>query len=293
MSATIIDGHKIADRIKDDIVKDIVELNGGQRDLKAQAKADHRPNLAIVLVGEKEDSSIYVNLKEQEAKKVGVDTYLYKIPESAGDKEIIEVIEHLNSDDTIDAILVQLPLPEGHDTDRVINSIDPAKDLDRFHPQNQEQFLSSCDHDHIMPPVFRVVFSILEDIGQEVKDKKACVISNSEVFGKGLVQALECRGTQAEVCGSQNSDLKDKTSQADILVTAVGSPCFLKRDMVKEGATVIDVGISKEDKKVYGDVDFDEVKEKAGYLTPVPGGVGPITIAMALKNALELYKKRS
>ncbi len=290
--SVIIDGHKIAEKIKNDTVRGVMELNGSQDGLRSWSKADQRPNLAIVLVGEKEDSLLYVNLKEKEAKKVGIDTHLYKIPKHAGDDEVVKVIQHLNSDEKIDAILVQLPLPQEYDVDRIINSIDPRKDLDRFHPENQKQLLDSCDHDHIMPPVFEVVFVILKEINQEVKDKNICIFSDSEVFGPALARVLKCRGGRAEVCGSQNKNSSKKTLRADIIITAIGSPHFLKKDMIKDGATVIDIGIKKQGRKVYGDVDFDNVKEKAGFLTPVPGGVGPITIAIALKNTLELYKKR-
>ena len=291
MSAVIIDGHQIANKIKDEIVKDVIELNGGNRDLKTWARADSRPSLAIILVGKKEDSFLYVNLKEKEAKKVGIDTHLYKIPETSSEQEIIEVIEHLNQDKDIDAILVQLPLPKNYNTNKIIDSITPQKDLDRFHKKNQEALFDSCDHDHLMPPVYMVVFKILEEIKQEPRDKKVSIISNSEVFGSGLARAFECRGARAKAILSSDKELDTEPPESDIVVSAVGSPGFLGSDMIKKGAIVIDIGIKKEGPRVYGDVDFEKVKDKAGFLTPVPGGVGPITIAMALKNTLDLYKK--
>ncbi len=282
----IIDGKKLAEKIKDKIVKEIVETR------HASSLRDDRPNLAIILVGERDDSSLYVGLKEKEAKKVGVDTHLYKCPENISEKEILEIIDHLNNDALIDAILVQLPLPEGLDADKIIRAINPSKDVDGFHPDNLKELLGTCGDTYIMPPVFAVVLEMLKSVNYEIADKRVCVISNSEIFGKSLAKVLECRGAKAAAVYEDDKYLKNKTSKADILITAVGKPKFVKKDMVKKGAIVIDIGIIKKGKKVYGDVDFEDVKEKAGFITPVPGGVGPLTIAMAFKNVLELRKKR-
>lgn len=293
MEATIINGHKIAKKIKDSIVKDIVELNGGERSLQAEARADFRPNLAIVLIGEREDSKLYVNLKDVEAKKVGIDTHLYKFPDTTSEEEVIQAIKYLNQDKQIDAILVQLPLPSGYNTNKVIRSIDPEKDLDRFHPKNQKIILASCAHEQAIPPVAEAVLSILKEIKQKVETKKVCIISNSKVFGACLAKILECRGGQVKVLSSQSKNLVKETKKADLIITALGKPNFLKTDMVKPGVIIIDIGIKKQGKKVLGDTCFEEMKKKAGYLTPVPGGVGPITIATALKGTLDIYKKRN
>jgi methylenetetrahydrofolate dehydrogenase (NADP+) / methenyltetrahydrofolate cyclohydrolase len=276
----IIDGKILAEKIKDEVVKDVLKLNGV------------RPNLAIILVGERHDSEIYVRLKEQEAKKVGIDTHLYRCAEAISELELLEVVRCLNEDEMIDAILIQLPLPAAIDTDTIIMAMDPAKDVDGFHPDNLARLLSNCHPDVVMPPVFAVVLEMLDSINCDVMNKKVCVISNSDIFGKSLVHVLTCRGAQVEMAKPDDKDLADKTRQADILVTAVGRREFIKKDMIKEGAVIIDVGINKKGDKVAGDVDFEDVKERAGYVSPVPGGVGPMTIAMAFRNIVAIYKKR-
>jgi len=276
----IIDGKKIAERIKDDIVKEIVSFKGA------------RPNLAIVLIGDRDDSKLYVNLKEREAKKVGIDTHIYKCPSNIGQEEVLGMIDHLNKDELIDAILVQLPLPDGLDTDKIIESIDENKDVDGFHPENLKK-LANLDgsSEVIMPPVFDVVFEMLSDIDCEIKDKKICILSNSEIFGKNLAKALECKQGKVSVVYPDDKNLENETKQADILISAIGRPGFVKKEMIKDDAVIIDIGITKVDKVFKGDVDFDDVDDKASYITPVPGGVGPLTIAMALKNTLDLYKR--
>jgi methylenetetrahydrofolate dehydrogenase (NADP+)/methenyltetrahydrofolate cyclohydrolase len=276
----IIDGKILAEKIKDKIVKEILELKGV------------RPNLAIILVGDKEDSKIYVKLKEEEAKKVGIDTHLYKFPDNITDRELLDVINFLNEDKMIDAILVQLPLPEQLDTDGIILAIDPKKDVDSFHPDNLEKIYSSKEKDIIIPPVFAVVLEALSSIGLKLSDKKICVIANSDIFGRSLTKLLKLNKANAEAVKPDDKALSDKTAEADVLISAVGRPRFIKKDMIKDQAILIDVGINKVKGKICGDVDFNDVDDKAGFITPVPGGVGPMTIAMALKNTLELYKKR-
>ncbi len=276
----IINGLELAEKIKDKIVKEIVKLKR------------RRPNLAIILVGEREDSMLYVDLKEKEAKKVGIDTHVYKCPTNIPEPEIFAMIDCLNKDYLIDAILVQLPLPKGFDTDGIIRAIDPVKDVDRFHPDNLEVLLKTCDHQHVMSPVFKVVLEILDSINCELENKQVCIICNSDIFGKSLAKVLECKKAKCEVVKADDNNLKNKTTNADILITAVGKKKFIKKDMIKKDAIIIDIGITKEGKKVYGDVDFKDVKEKAGFITPVPEGVGPMTIAMLFQNTLELYKNK-
>lgn len=280
------DGKKLAEKIKDQIVADIIKLNG-QSTLPVR-----RPNLAIVLIGERDDSKLYINLKEKEAKIVGIDIHLYKCSQTVSQKEVLEMINCLNKDDLIDGILVQLPLPAILDTDSIIATIDPAKDVDGFHPENLKKLMSSCQSKALMPPVYSVILEILKNINCNLENKQVCLIANSEIFGKSLAHVLTCRGAKVEVTNTKEKILNNKTKQADILITAVGKPKFIKRNMVKQGAVVIDIGITKEGEKVYGDVNFEDVKDKVGFITPVPGGVGPMTIAMAFKNILELYKKR-
>ena len=309
----IINGKILAEKIKNEIVKEILRKDFfEEQNCQDSSCACHvreknnktikqksnfiltcpRPNLAIILIGNREDSDLYVGLKEKEAKKVGIDTHLYKYADGISEKEILDSINYLNNDDCIDAILIQLPLPKRLDTDKIINSIKKEKDIDGFHPDNLKILLNSCNGGAMMPPVFGACLEILKSINCELKNKKVCIIANSDIFGKTLAKVLECRGAEVETVKADNKDLKNKTSEADILITAVGKSKFIKKDMVKKDAVIIDIGITKEGKKVYGDVDFEDVKNVAGYITPVPGGVGPLTIAMAFKNTVELYKKR-
>ena len=264
--AKIIDGKKLAEKIKDEIVKEIISGNKNINNIT-------RPNLAIILIGERSDSELYVSLKEREAKKVGIDTHLYRCPENTSEREILEMIECLNKDETIDAILVQLPLPAEIDADTIILALDPAKDVDGFQPDNLEKLLKSCDDPGLMPPVLATVLEMLSSIDYGIKDKQVCIISNSGVFGHTLAHVLKCRGAKTEAVKAADKKLAEKTSQADILITAIGKPKFIKKDMVKKDAVIIDIGISKVDDKFVGDVDFLDVKDKAGYITPVPGGV--------------------
>jgi methylenetetrahydrofolate dehydrogenase (NADP+)/methenyltetrahydrofolate cyclohydrolase len=202
------------------------------------------------------------------------------------------MINFLNNDETVDAILIQLPLPARLDTDKIISSIKREKDIDGFHPGNLKILLNTCNGGAVMPPVFGACLEILKSIDCDLKDKRVCIAANSDIFGKTLAKVLECRGAKADIVKADDEKLKEKTGQADILVTAVGKPRFIKKEMIKKGAIVIDIGITKEGKKVFGDVDFEDIKEKVSYITPVPGGVGPLTIAMAFKNTVEIYKKR-
>ncbi len=288
----LIDGHKIANKIKDSIVEEIISINAKDATLpKDRILPKKRPNLAIILIGRREDSNLYVRLKEKEAKKVGIDTHVYKLPENSTEKEAKEMINHLNNDSLIDAILIQLPLPDQFNADEIIGTIDPKKDVDRFHPDNLKELKSSCGHGHVMPPVFQVVFYILDEVDFKLKDKKVCVLAKSQVFTNAFKHVLECRGAQVIIASSYDEKLQEKTLEADLLITAVGQPNLIKKDMIKEGVGIIDVGITKKDKYILGDVDRGDVEEKVSFLTPVPGGVGPITIATALKNTLDLFKE--
>lgn len=263
-----INGNKIAEKIKDTVTKEIFELNGP------------RPNLAIVLVGTRPDSNLYVSLKEKEAKKVGIDTHLYKCEAETSEDKIVELVKHLNEDPLINGIIVQLPLPEHINTDKVINLIDPKKDADGFHPKNKL----------VKSPVHSTVFKMIEEISFDPKDKKVVIISNSEVFAKPLSEALKEKGADSIILGTDDKDLKSQTSQADLLITAIGKACFVTKDMVKDGVVIIDVGITKKDSLIFGDVDYENIFPKASYISPVPGGVGPMTIAYLFKNTLELFK---
>ena len=258
-----INGAAIAEKVKDQIAAEIHRFNGP------------RPNLAIILVGDREDSQIYVALKEREGKKVGIDTHLYKMAEDVSEAELLETIDFLNKDETIDGILVQLPLPDKFHTDKIIAALDPEKDADGFQPQHP---------DYIQSPVIAAIVACLEDIKFMAKGKTACVLHNSEVFGLSVKKVLEDLGLKVS--------LRNNPEKADLLITALGEPQSVKKEMIKEGAVIIDIGFTKVGGKVLGDVDFDSVKDRASFITPVPGGIGPMTIAFLFKNVLEIFKRR-
>jgi 5,10-methylene-tetrahydrofolate dehydrogenase/Methenyl tetrahydrofolate cyclohydrolase len=280
----IIDGKKIADKIKDEIVAEI--LLGNNNDMHAPS----RPMLAIILVGERPDSELYVSLKEREAKKVGVDTTLYRISASAPEIELEEVVKFLNKDEMTDGILLQLPLPDNFNTDRIVSLMSAAKDVDRFHPENLKKLMAGDEE--LLPPVSQVILEVLEKIKYNPEGKSACIIANSEIFGQTLAKVLELHGALTKIVSPDDEDLAEQTAKADILVSAVGNPELITEKFIKKDAVIIDIGISKVGDKVRGDVNAESVKNKAGYLTPVPGGVGPITIAAALKNTVEIWKKK-
>lgn len=261
--AKIIDGRVIAERVKDKIAQEIYNFKGP------------RPNLAIILIGEREDSKLYVSLKEKEGKKVGVDTHLYTFDSSAPEKDILEVIEFLNHDDLIDGILVQLPLPAGLNTDRIIAAVNPNKDVDGFHPQHP---------DYIVSPVFAAVLACLDETRITGQGKSACLLYNSDVFGRGLEEIVASRGFAIVK--------SDKIKDADLIVTASGHPLSIKKEMVKKGVVVIDIGIAKVDGHIYGDADYNDLQDVASFITPVPGGIGPMTIAFLFKNVLEIFRRR-
>jgi methylenetetrahydrofolate dehydrogenase (NADP+)/methenyltetrahydrofolate cyclohydrolase len=272
----IIDGRALAEKVKDKIAKEVFKIlqNGGAR-----------PSLAIVLVGQRPDSQIYVSLKEQEARKLGIDTNRYELEENASEEEILTTIKFLNTDETVDAILVQLPLPEHINTDKIMVVLDPKKDADGFlknHP------------DYVSSPVLAAVKMMLDDTKIEAGKLKAGALYNSEVFGTALKSLLKEYGFSKVVgiTGHDAEAVKKVTSSVDVLVTAVGVPLFIKDNMVKDNSVIIDIGITKVGSKVCGDVDFDSVKDKVSYITPVPGGVGPMTIAFLFKNVLEIYKNK-
>jgi methylenetetrahydrofolate dehydrogenase (NADP+)/methenyltetrahydrofolate cyclohydrolase len=279
----IIDGKKIADKIKDEIVADILFHNA------SDAFCSQRPSLAILLVGNRPDSSLYVSLKEREAKKVGVDTNLYCFSVSCSEKELEETISFLNNDNSIDGILLQLPLPDGFNTDRIVSLISPEKDVDRFHPEN----LKKTGQNNLLSPLEQVIEEVMIDIKYDPAGKSACIVANSNILGDSLAGLLISKGALTKVVSADDEDLVAVSSKADILITAVGRPGFIKTEHVKKDALIIDIGIVKEaDGRISGDVDLVSVEKTAGFVTPVPGGVGPITIAAALRNTLELWKRK-
>lgn len=277
----LIDGRALAEKIKDGIAKEIYALNGP------------RPGLAIILIGERSDSQLYVRLKEKQSRAVGIDTHVYYCEADITQDKIIETINFLNKDDSVDAILVQLPLPSHLDTETIVNTISPEKDVDGFTKKNLEALMKNDMKSAVLPPVYAVILTILSSINQPLTDKKITLVANSDIFVGNLAEVLKRQGGNVIIADSKDKNLSSLTKEADIIITAIGKPHYITKEMVQPGATIIDIGISTDsDGKVQGDVDADSLKDIQGYLTPVPGGVGPMTIAMAFWNTLEIFKRR-
>ena len=272
----IIDGRKLAEKVKDKIAVEVFEIT--------KSGAPH-PSLAIILVGSRPDSQLYVSLKEREAKKLGIDTHLYEMEESVSEDEIIETIKFLNNDEEVDSILVQLPLPDHIDTDKVMSALDPKKDADGFldnHPDN------------VISPVLASVKMMLDDTKIKPQELSAGALYNSEVFGEALKKLLADYGFKKVygITARDAAEVSKISETVDVLVTAIGAPFFIKGDMIKKDSVIIDIGTTQVGDKVCGDVDFDNVKDVAAFVSPVPGGVGPMTIAFLFQNVLNIYKNK-
>ncbi len=273
----LIRGKKIADKI-------LVDLK------RAVEKQKSEPALAVVLIGENKASKIYIRLKRQAARKVGVDFHLFKFKNSAKEKEIIKFIKKLNQQKKVNGIIIQLPLPKNFNTQKIINAISPKKDADGFHPKNIRKFLKNGKKS--VSPVFpTAIMKLLESARINLKNKKAVVIANSEIFGKIMKSILIKKKAKVRIISGLR--LNRKLPNADIIITAVGKPKLIKSPMVKKDAIIIDGGIKKIGKKTSGDVDFNSVVKTAGYLSPVPGGVGPVTVACLLENVYRLSLAQS
>lgn len=248
-----------------------------------------KPGLAVILVGQDKPSHIYVNLKEKAAKEIGIEFYKYLLPENVEQEDILKLIELLNADEQVNGIIVQLPLPEKYDTEKIISAIDPVKDVDGFHKENAKLF--EQDDERFIPVFPHAIFRLIKSSGENLVNKKAVVVANSKEFGEVMSIMLQRNGLVCEYVLSDSiySNL-GKIGGADVIVSAVGSPGLLKGQMLKDGAIVIDGGIFEDNGKVFGDVDFASTEGKEGFLTPVPGGVGPVTIACLLENVHVAFK---
>jgi len=247
------------------------------------------PGLAVVLVGENPASQTYVNNKEKTSKKLGFYSEVHRLPADTSQQELMALIDKLNKDDKINGILVQLPLPDHIDEKAVTDAILPEKDVDGFHPINVGNLL--IGEDCYIPCTPHGVIKMLDYIGYELKGKRAVVVGRSNIVGKPVALLLLQRHATVTICHSRTQDLPGVCREADVLVVAVGRPEMVKGDWIKPGAVVIDVGINRLDDKLVGDVEFETAKEVAGYITPVPGGVGPMTITMLMVNTLESFKR--
>lgn len=274
----LLDGKKV----KEEVLNEVREEN---------SKLDRKLGLVVIQVGNDPASSVYVRQKEKMAESIGANFRHIKLEDNIRQKHLIGLIESLNYDNEIDGILLQLPIPGRFDIEKVINSIDPEKDVDGLTRVNVEKLENGCDG--IVPCTPLGVMEMLKYYNIDIKDKNVCVIGRSALVGKPVAELLRNAGGIVSVCHSKTINMEEITKRADILVVAVGKKGLVTEEMVKDGAVVVDVGINRVDGKLYGDVDFDAVSKKASYITPVPGGVGPMTIAMLSKNLLKAYNLKN
>jgi methylenetetrahydrofolate dehydrogenase (NADP+)/methenyltetrahydrofolate cyclohydrolase len=267
----ILDGRAVAAKVKS-------EVKGGA------AKLGFKPGLAAVLVGDDPASRMYLDMKEGACREVGFKSVRKCLPADVPEGELLEAIESLNNDESIHGVLVQLPLPEHIDINRVFKAISPRKDVDGFHPQNMGELMAGSER--LVAATPKGVIMLLDEYKIDIEGKDTVVINHSTVVGKPLAMLLLNRFATVTVCHVKTRDLAAHTKKADILVSATGVPHLIKADIVKEGAVVVDVGIAKKGGETVGDVDFDNVKGKCSHISPVPGGAGPMTIAALLDNTL-------
>ena len=277
----ILDGKKESALLREEIKKEILEI---------KTRTNKSPGLSVILVGNFEPSQIYVKNKEKNSKEVGINSEVIKYPEEVKESEILEKIEELNNNNNVSGILVQLPLPAHISKEKIINAIKPSKDVDGFHPINAGNL--SLGYKAIVPCTPLGCMLLIKKVEKNLTGKHAVIIGRSNLNGKPMTQLLLKEDCTVSIVHSKTKDLKSECQKADILVAAVGVANLVKGDWVKKDSIIIDVGINKVEGKIVGDVDFEEVKDKVKAITPVPGGVGPMTIACLLKNTLECFKVR-
>jgi len=276
----LIDGKKIAAELREELRQEVTEL---------KEKHNKIPGLTVILIGDMAPSQIYVRMKEKAANEVGLKSEVIRYPEAVEEKTVLDKVEELNKNESVSGILVQLPLPKHIDKQKVIESILPSKDVDGFHPMNVGNL--SAGYESSVPCTPLGCYLLIKKIEPNLSGKKAVVVGRSNLNGKPMTQLLLKENCTVTITHSRTKDLKAECLEADIIVAAVGMPELVKGDWVKKDAIVIDVGINKTDKGIVGDVAFDEVSKVAKALTPVPGGVGPMTIACLLKNTIECFKR--
>lgn len=277
----IIDGKNLAKNIRESLKDEVKELKN----------AEIYPKLAVIMVGDDKASKVYVKNKSKACEDVGIAYEEYLLPASTKMQELLELIEKLNNDETIHGILVQSPLPNGLDANEAFRTISPKKDVDGFHPINVGKL--SLNQDCFISCTPYGIIKMLESYNIPIEGANAVIIGRSNIVGKPLAKCLLNKNATVTVCHSKTKNLKEITKNADILIAAIGKPKFVTEDMVKNGATVIDVGINRtDDGKLVGDTDFENIKEKVQYITPVPGGVGPMTIAMLMYNLVKAAKQQ-
>lgn len=274
--AKILSGKTVSQRIKDELKKEVAELK----------EKNINPGLAVIIVGDDHASRVYVNNKKKACDEIGIYSEEYALPEETSEEELLALIRKLNGKKEINGILVQLPVPKQINEETIINAIDPKKDVDAFHPVNVGKIM--VGNFDFVPCTPAGVMELIDESGIDVAGKECVVVGRSNIVGKPQAMLLLHKNGTVTICHSKTKNLKEKTKQADILIAAVGKPNFITGDMIKEGAVVIDVGINRiAEKKLVGDVDFESAEKVAGAITPVPGGVGPMTIAMLMKNTVK------
>ena len=274
--AKLLMGKEVSARIKDELKIKVAELK----------EKGINPALAVIIVGEDPASKVYVNNKKKACEYCGIRSLEYALPEETTQEELLELIEKLNNDDTVSGILCQLPVPEHINEQAIINAINPKKDVDAFHPVNVGKIMTG-NYDFV-PCTPAGVMELIKESGIDVNGKECVIVGRSNIVGKPMSMLLLHQNGTVTICHSRTKDLAEKTRQADILVAAIGKPEFITADMIKEGAVVIDVEINRiAPKKLVGDVEFEGAEKKAAAITPVPGGVGPMTIAMLMKNTIK------
>ncbi len=277
--AQIISGKEISDQIKSEVKSEV----------EALTKEGIEPSLAVIIVGNNPASKVYVANKEKACEELGIRSFKYELSENISQNELLTLIDKLNRDDGVNGILCQLPLPTHLDEKTVLDAISPTKDVDAFHPENVGHIMTGDFK--FLPCTPAGVMELLKRSGIQPEGKSCVIVGRSNIVGKPMAMLMLHSNATVTVCHSKTVNLKEICSKADILIAAVGRPLFIKADMVKSGAAVIDVGINHgADGKLCGDVDFDAVKDIAEYITPVPGGVGPMTIAMLMKNTIVAAK---
>ncbi|MEG2116474.1 MAG: bifunctional methylenetetrahydrofolate dehydrogenase/methenyltetrahydrofolate cyclohydrolase FolD [Clostridia bacterium] len=276
----IIDGKALSDKIREEIKIEVSKI-------KENGKT---PTLAVIIVGEDAASKIYVKNKEKACESVGMKSMTYHLPENSTDSDVIELIEALNESDNVDGLLVQVPLPKHLDEAKILSKISNDKDVDGFLRESVGKLY--LNEDGFAPCTPSGIIELIKSTGETIVGKHAVVIGRSNIVGKPVSLLLLRENATVTICHSKTVNIGQLTKQADILVVAIGKKEFVTGDMVKDGAIVIDVGMNRVDGKLYGDVNFDEVSKKASYITPVPGGVGPMTITMLLKNTLKARKMK-
>ena len=272
----ILDGKALSNKIKAQIKEDVQELS----------KYNITPGLAVILVGNDPASQTYVSMKAKACKEVNIYSVVHEFPETISEEELLNTIESINKDSNIHGLLIQLPLPKHINTTKILEAVDPKKDVDGFHPYNVGRLVTNLDG--FVPCTPLGVMELLNEYNIDVQGMDACVVGASNIVGKPMASLLLNANATVDICHIYTKDLKAHTQKADIVIVGVGKPNLITADMVKDGAIIIDIGINRlENGRLVGDVDFENVSKKASYITPVPGGVGPMTIAMLLKNTIK------